>query len=200
MATTSVGLKNKRLNERDRDALMAFATKQIIATEDSAEVDAAYEIAANAVHAAVIAKFPQKDMTVLARYGAASPDRCVYVSTGGSNYDRFEFREGDKRIPVRPDLRGCNRQALLLTGDDEAAYDDYKAKLGKLEATRKARRRDFSALVSGTPSFNALVEVWPAADVMREQIVGSATALAVLSSEVIDRLNADPALQMAEAA
>ncbi len=191
--------KNKRLNDRDRDAIMAFATKQIISTEDSAEVDAAYELAAVAVHAAVVAKFPQKDMVVLARYGAASPDKCVFVSTGGINYDRFNFRDGDKRIPLRPDKGGCNRQALLLTGDAEAAYDDYTAKLKKLEAERKARRRDFSALVSGTPSFNALVEVWPAVDTLREQIVGSSTALAVLSSEVVDRIKADPAL-MAEAA
>jgi hypothetical protein len=59
---------------------------------------------------------------------------------------------------------------------------------------------DFKSLIWGTPSFNALAEVWPAVEAMRERIVGSNTALAVLSAEVVDRIKADPALQLAEAA
>lgn len=191
--------KNKRLNDRDRAALYRFAAKQIEATEDSAELDAAYERAADALHAIVIAKNPPKDMAILAKYGCAEPDACIYISTGGYNYERFQFRDGDKRIVLRPDNGGCRRQPLLLEGEAEAAYDDYRAKLKAREERIENRTRDFNSLIFNTPGFNALAETWPAAEAMREQIVGTGTAPATLSSEVVDRIKADPAL-MAEAA
>jgi hypothetical protein len=196
--TVKTAPKNKRLSQGDRDTLLSFASKQIRATEETADLDASYERAADAIYAAVIAKHPQKDMAVLARYGAAAPDACVYVSTGGSNYDRFLYRPGDKRIALRPD-RGCNRQPVLLEGDGEAAYEDFKAKTKAHDDARAKRLADFKALIFGSTSFNAVVDTWPAAEVLRESIVGSGTSLAVLSSEVVDRLKADPAL-MAQAA
>lgn len=197
---TAPTLKNKRLSERDRDVLLTFARQQIEATEKRAELDAAYERAADAVHGAVIARWPQKDMKVLARYDAAAADQCVYVSTGGSNYERFNFRDDDKRIPLRPSQSGCRRMPVLLEGTREAAYDTWRAAEKAREAAVRARLNDFKALIYGTPSFNALAEAWPAAETMREKIVGTGTALAVLSSDVINRLKADPALEMAEAA
>lgn len=191
--------KNKRLNDRDRAALYRFAARQIEATEDRSELDAAYERAATAINAFIVKANPPKDMAVLEKYGCANNDECIYVSTGGSNYDRFEFRDGDKRIPLRPNNRDCYRQPILLIGEAEEAYDAYKAAVKATEAARDKRLNDFNALIYGTPSFNAIAEVWPAAETMRGQIVGTVNALAVLSSEVVDRLKADPAL-MAEAA
>ncbi len=189
--------KNKRLSDRDRDNLIRFARQQIADTQDTAELDVAYDNAADAIHAAVLKLFPAKDMKVLAQYDCAAPDTCIYVSTGGNNYDRFEFRNGDKRIPVRPSLRGCRRQAILLTGDAEDAYDAFKAKADAAEERQDQRLYDFRALIRGTINFNALAKAWPAAEQMRERIVGTGTALAVLSSEVIDRLRADPAFAKA---
>jgi len=191
-------LKNKRLNKRDRDALLKFAGSKIEATEDCAALDAAYERAADAIYAVVLEKAPQKDMAVLKKYGMATSDACIFVSTGGYNYERFEYRRGDQRIALRPE-RDCRRQPILLYGDAEKAYDEYKAQEKARSAAIKSRYRDFAALIEGAPNFNALVEAWPAAEVMRESIVGTSTALAVLSSEVIDRIKADPAL-MAKAA
>lgn len=191
-------LKNKRLNDRDRQALYRFAHKQIMATEDRTALDAAYERAADAIHAFVTKENPPKEMEILKRHGVARLDSCIYVSTGGYSYERFEYRDGDKRIALRP-YRDCNRQPVQLPAEAEAAFDAHKAAEKTHEAAVKARLNDFNALIYGTPSFNALVDVWPAAEAMREQIAGSATALAVLSSEVVDRIKADPAL-MAEAA
>lgn len=195
----AIAPKNKRLNDRDRTALYNFARRQIEATEDRSELDNAYEHAADAIHAAAVAKWPQKDMKVLERYDSAAPDPCIFISAGGSNYERFTFRPDDKRIALRPNRNGCNRIPLLLTGSAEAAFDAFKAASKARDEAVKKRLSDFSSLIFGTPSFNGLVEVWPAAETMREQIVGTATALSVLSSEVIDRLKADPAL-VAEAA
>jgi hypothetical protein len=191
-------MANKRLNDRDRTALLSFARQQIAATTDTAEIDAAYNKAADAISAAVRKENPPADMKVLAKYDLAHPDACIYVSTGGSNYEQFSFRTDDKRVPLRPyAARGCGygrRNAILLTGDAEKAFDAYRDLVEADKAARDGRASYFKALIYGTPSFNALAEVWPAAEAMRERIVGTGTALAVLSSEVIDRLKADPAL------
>lgn len=196
--------KNKRLSNQDRDALVLFAKKQIEATEDRTSLDNAYDFAADAISAAVKKDNPPADMKVLAKYGLADPDACIDISTGGFNYDQFNFAAGDKRIPMRPKTRrGCGyggRSPILLEGESEKSFDAYTAAKKAREGAVKARTDDFKALIYGTPSFNALVEVWPAAEAMREKIVGTSTALAVLSTEVVDRIKADPALQMAEAA
>ena len=195
--------KNKRLSGHDRDALMGFADRQIEATEDRTALDAAYDAAAEAISAAVRKDNPPADMKVLAKYEMATPDNCIPVSTGGTNFDQFNFRPDDKRIPMRPiSRRGCGwsaRKPTLLEGAASEAYDAYVAADKARKAAVKARYSDFKALIYGTTNFNALAEVWPAVEAMREKIVGTGTALAVLSSEVVDRIKADPAL-VAEAA
>src|SRR5690606_17392959 len=108
---TAPALKNKRLSGYDRDRLKTFAKRQIEATQDRTALDAAYERAADAVSAEVARRWPQKDMKVLAKYDAARPDDCVYVSSPDSAFDytNFCFREGDKRVCLRPNGGGCRR-------------------------------------------------------------------------------------------
>lgn len=191
--------KNKRLNNGDRDRINRFAKQQVQATEDRTAFDAAYEAAADAIHAVVIAEHPQKDMQVLAKYDCAAPDACIYVSTGGYNYERFAYREGDKRIILRPSGDSCRRQPILLRDDAEKVFDAYLAAKKELEDARKARLKDFSALIYNTPSFNALAEAWPAVETLRGEVIGVANALSVLSEEVIDRLRNDAAFMAAAA-
>lgn len=199
MATLTTN-KNKRLGAYDRETLLSFARKQVAATADASELDAAYERAADAIHAAVIAKAPQKDMAVLARYDCAKPDACVYVSTGGNNYQQFKFKIGDARIALRPDKGGCHRNPLLLTGEAEDAFDNYLVTLKASTDVRDSRVNDFKALIYGTPTFNALVDIWPAAEALRTTIVGTSNALSVLSSDVVSRIKADAALAYVEQA
>jgi hypothetical protein len=194
--------KNKRLSGNDRDTLTSYARKRIEETQDRSALDAAYERAADAVHAALVARYPQKDMRVLAKYDAATQDECVYVSRGHYDYDRFCFRDGDARIPLRPTGTGCNsRNAFLLEGDSRAAYDAYKDATKTYEAAVKQRLSDFSALIAGSNTFNEVASVWPDAENLRLSIVGTASALMILSDDVVARLRADPAnTLMAEAA
>lgn len=192
-------VRNKRLSQGDRDTIVRFAKKQIESTQDATELDAAYDRVADAIHGAVIAKWPQKDMQVLARYDAASKDSCIYISTGGYNYDRFEFRSGDKRIVLRPNRSGCHRIPIMLEGDADEAYKAFKSAQEQYDEAKKKRLNDFCALIASVNSFNALAEVWPAVETLREAIVGTGAALAVFSSEVMDRIKSDAAFQ-AEAA
>lgn len=189
-------MKNKRLSNGDRNTLTAFAKQQIEATEDKSAYEAAYERAATAIHEVVVAMHPQKDMQILAKYDCASPDPCIYVSTGGYNYERFEYVSGDKRIAQRP-LRNCRTQTIVLEGEAEEAFDAWRAAKKALEDGRKQRLNDFRALILNSRSFNQVAETWPAAERLRETIVGAGTALVTLSDEVVDRLKSDAAFQIA---
>lgn len=188
--------KNKRLSGFDRAALKRFALKQIMDSEPSDELDNAYELAADFLAAVVVQRWPEKDMRVLAKYDAASPDACIYVTTGGGDFDRFTFRDDDKRIPMRPN-RYCRNQPVMIEGEAAESFLAFERISKEREQAIARRRNDFYALIDGTPSFNALCETWPLAEAMREQIVGTSQAIAVLSTEVVDRLRADPAFAAA---
>lgn len=190
----ATGPKNKRLSDANRATLLRFAKKQITETQDSAAFDAAYDAAATAIASAVERAYPSKDMKVLARYDMASPDACIYVSDGGfGDYDQFCFRDGDKRIPTRPD-RYCRRQPILIEGSEADFWRAYNVAKADYDGAIERRYADFKALVWNTASFNGLAEVWPAVEALREEIVGSGAALSTLSDDVVARIKADPAL------
>jgi hypothetical protein len=186
-------LKNKRLSLSNRQVLFDLASKQVRATADTAIVDAAYDAAADAIHAVLVGKFPQKDMKVLARYDCAQEDACIYISSGGYRNDRFEFRDGDKRIVFRPGTSCNQRSPHLLDGEAQLAFDAFQLATKARDAEIKARLSDYKALIYGANTFNEVVAVWPAADALRDSIIGSGTALMVLSGDVIDRLKVDAA-------
>jgi hypothetical protein len=200
--TAAVPLKNKRLSERDRDALYSFARKCIAETQDASAVDAAYDVAAQAVHDALVEKYPQKDMRVLERYDAATADSCVYVSRGHYDYDQFCFRDDDKRIPLRPGRSGgCNsRNAFMLEGERADAYAAYTKAKEAHESAIRQRFNDYKALIYAAKTFNEVSEVWPQAEQLREAIVGTSSALVVLSNDIVARIKSDPAHLLAEAA
>lgn len=187
--------KNKRLSQGDRNDLYNLAKRKVVETQDTTELDAAYDVAAGTIQKLMLQLYPAKDMEVLARYKAATVDRCIYYSTGGMDYQQFDFRVDDARAPLRPRERGCNsRTPFMVEGADEAAMKAYFAAKKSHKEKIEARNSDFAALINGAKSFNEVAGVWPGAEALRSTIVGHETALAVLSSEVIDRIRADNAL------
>lgn len=194
--------KNKRLSQGDRDALFSFAKKCVLDTQDTTALDAAYDRAADAVAALLTDKFPQKDMRVLAKYNAASPDTCIYVSSGGfGRYDQFCFRDDDKRIPLRPISRGCNsRTPFLLEGKAEEAFRAFNEAKDAFDAAVKTRVADYKALIYAAKTFNEVADIWPEANQLREAIVGTSSSLIVLSNDVVERIKGDAAYSLAEAA
>lgn len=194
MTATASKPRNKRLSAYNRETIFKFARAQVEKTADRTALNAAYEKAADAIHAKVLADNPPKDMATLTKYGLADKDQCIYISTGGYNYDRWEYRDGDHRIILRAYRKnGCNRNAILLDGEADLAYRAFKEASLALEQETSRRLSDFKALIYNTQSFNEVAEVWPAVEALREAIVGSGASLIVLSADVTDRLKADPA-------
>lgn len=184
--------KNKRLSQYDRTRLLELAKKRVTESADADARDAAYHAAAEAIRAEVEKQFPPKDMKVLARYDAASPDKCIYVSRGYGDRDRFCFREGDK-IPMRPSNGGCGYRTFLLEGPAIEALDAYKDAEKAFEDGITQRFSDYKALICTVNTFNEVASVWPEAEELREAVVGSATALVVLNNDIVKRIQSDAA-------
>lgn len=191
--------KDKRLSEANRDALLALAYRRIEATAETNDFDAAYSAAAEAVSLKMKEMFPAKDMTVLRKYELTTNDTCIHYSLGGfGDYGQFCFREGDKRIPVRPKRSRCNsRTPILFDGNGADAISAYNRALKTHESDIAQRKSDFRALIRNSQTFNQVAAIWPDAETLRETIVGSGTALSILSDEVVARLQSDPALKEA---
>lgn len=191
--------KNKRLSQANRDQLICFARNQVAATHDSTDFDAAYSAAADAVAKACEVAYPVRDMRVLKKYEMASADRCIYVSSGGyGDFDQFEFRNDDKRIPLRP-KRYRRSQPIMLEGEDAKAFAAYQKAKESDDKVRQERVNDFKALIQNATTFNGLAEIWPAIEALREEIVGSAFAVSVMSDDVLARIKKDPALSQVAA-
>ncbi len=185
--------KNKRLSENNRNALLRLAAKRIEETTDAAELDVAYKVAAKAITDATAKTYPPKDMAVLAKYGCVENDSCIYFTGSNGAYGQFFFRSADKG-PQRPRLRNCNnRNPFLLDDEGSEAVTRYQELLETHKASLKQRQNDFSALIATAASFNELAAIWPAAEELRESIVGAGTSLLVMNADVISRIKADPA-------
>jgi hypothetical protein len=183
----------KALNTSHRTILISLAEKLVRQTQEADALDVAYNACADVVSSVTVKKFPPKDMAILARYNMARPDSCVYISTGGSNYERFSFRADDARIPMRP-TGGCNSHSPhLLSEDQEKIWDAYVVASKADKAAVAQRLGDFKTLISAARTFEELVALWPAAEELRERICGTFRALAVMSDEVLSRIKADPA-------
>lgn len=185
-------MEDKRLSMNDREQLKKLAEKLVSETQDRSELDKAYSVAAQAIRASLERQYPRKDMLVLKRYDLAVEDTCVYVSRGYYDRDQFVFATAQES-PLRPSAQRCNHRTFGLEGDDLAAFDAWKSATDLFNEAKRKRYRDFVALIDGSTKFNQIVEVWPAAEQMRETICGKSTALMVLSHEVVDRIKADPA-------
>lgn len=196
---TETKLKNKRLSQGDREALFRHAQKIIDATEDSSAVDNAYHAAAEAIRMEIERQYPVKDMKVLAKYDAARSDDCIKISRGGYDVDQFCYRKGDK-APLRPARGGCRSHVYALDQAGLDAFDTHKLAVKERDDRVKARLADYKALIFHVPSFNDVASVWPEANELREAVVGSNSAVLVLSSDVIERIQKDAAERLAEAA
>ncbi len=185
-------LKNKRLSDGNRSSLYRLAARKIEETTDTTELDETYAAAKAIAHKAAATTYPPKDMQVLKRYGATLEDECIYLAGPSAQYLELYLRCGDGII--RPYSRGCNRQAPFAVSDEDAAaitlYNDTK-KL--FDAALKTRRDDFYALINTAKSFNELSAIWPAAEELRQQIVGG-NSLVAMNDEVMERIKSDPAL------
>lgn len=190
-------VKDKRLNNADRDALIAFARKKVAETGVPDGFDEAYASAALVISNAVAAQFPPKEMAILKKYDAAFQDECIHYAGSGAQYGEFNFRRGDPNAPFRPG-RGCNRRTPVRLDEAQTeAVVSYQSLFDATKAKNDQRFNDFKAAIHTATKFSDLAAIWPAVEEMHLRIVGTNSSLVVMNDDVLERIANDPASRLA---
>lgn len=181
-------IKNKRLSNADRQHILDFAKGQIEQTECSKKLDETYDEMADHLHSVILAQNPTRDMKVLRKYNAAVFASDILIDEEFHQLTRFSFRKDDKRIILRSKLGG---NVIQLSNSGDKTYQNYRKAEADWTGKVKSRLADFQVLVQSVTNFNSLSESWPAVEALRPAIVGSSTALSLLSEDMIKRIEAD---------
>jgi len=177
-----------RLNKSHRMALRGHARDSISLPEQEAECAAAYEAAAALVKSCVEAKFPPKDMKMLKKYNVARHDECIRgACLDTARVVMFRFTE---KAPMVPDDY-CSSRSIAFDAETLAAVDAHEKSADALKAAKRSKLDDYVALIEASRTFEDVVEIWPGAEALREQITSRSTALVSLTPEVIARIKAD---------
>lgn len=177
-----------RMNESHRTFLCTLASEQVRCDAEEKADKIAYAKAVPLVCKILEAKFPAKDMKLLAKYEVAHPDTCVKLQLTAGGVVQFEFRD-EKAAPMRPDRYECRNQIYAADDAATAAVSASLTAKGALAKARAKKLEDYRALVMNTPTLEQIESVWPAAKVLRERL--NRTLPVTLSADVIARIKAD---------
>lgn len=188
-------VKDKALNTKDREVLLAFAKQNIKCPAEEADANALYDEAKPFVLAAVHKAYPPAEMRILEKYGMAQIDNCISY---GGRYDLdsiFRFKS-DAEAPLVPRYGGCRDRGYEWSEEAKQALFSYAKAALKLRKAWNVKFEDYRRLVTGSRMFSDVVTVWPAAEALRATIVPATKeqrALAVLSEDALARIKADNA-------
>lgn len=188
---------------RHKDMLMSFARKAVRADDEKNVMDDLYAKIAPQVKAIVETKYPPKDMKVLLKYEQAYRDSCINLSGHDGQVRRFNFRDVDDEgdddntfLPYVPGTSrnyGCNSRVYLAGKDLSEMIDDFNQAKLRYEAEIAGKTAKYKAVIQAVRYFEELLEIWPAAEAMREQIMADRQAVTILSADVIAQVKADNA-------
>ena len=179
-----------RLNASHRDWLSNLARDTTSCPAEAAAVDDTYKVAAPLVRATVEAKYPPKDMEVLAKYEAAEYDPCIRLNLTAGGVTQFEFR-GEDVGPIRPNTGWCNHHIYQADEATTAAVQAHEAAVDAFNKAIKAKREDYYALIRHSAKLEEIEGIWPAASGLRATLNRSVPV--VLSDDVVARIRADVA-------
>lgn len=187
-----------RLNGNHRDLLRRFAMENVRCEAERKAFDRAYAKAAKLVRDAVEKKYPTDEMAVLAKHNVAKPDTCIRGASADGRVIPFNFKSSED-APVCPQTY-CSTRAIPFsqaTVDAVLAYDRAKIALDKAEEDKKGK---YLSLIRSATTFEEVVDIWPAAETLRERICAPSTAVIALSDDVRAFIRRDNAGAQMEAA
>lgn len=184
-----------RLTKYHRSYLNGLVSRIVDCPDLRAVLDAKYEIAAPLVRAIVEATFPPRDMKVCKRYAVAFIDDCIKLRFPGENIEMFNFAAETGPLVTKKTYNG---QIYDAGPNDASAVEDWVLARDILKAANDEKRKDYSALIAASRTFEDVIEIWPEAEELRDTICPKNTALTALGNGAIARIKADVASRAAE--
>lgn len=149
--------------------------------------------------ALVAARFPEREMAVLQKYDVGTIKDFVDAKVPGSRGCEHLPLSKPTTLPYNSALGSCH-YALELPADHEvwALWRAYRAACEAVDVAESEKRKDYYALIDNCRNFEDVLEVWPEAEAMREQLnIPPTHAISTLSEDVIERIKADVAQRAA---
>jgi hypothetical protein len=182
-------MASTKLLQSHRDFLNGLARESVKCPAEEMADKVAYAKAAPLVRKIVEAKYPPKDMKLLAKYEVAEQDHCIRLQLTSGGITQFTFRGDD--APMRPTGYDCGRH-IYATGED--ATSAVLTSATAEEAFKKAKATklsDYNALIAHSTNLEQIESVWPAATALRARFNRSVPV--ILSDDVVARIRADVA-------
>jgi hypothetical protein len=172
----------RRMSDDIRYRLRGLADQLVKPIRLAEALEAAYKKAAPVVRKVVEAKYPPKDMRILAKYEAAGPDKCVKVQLANGTVEKFDFTDD---APFVVSSYCSNR--MYLAGDASGAIEDWAAARDKFNEERKRRLADYNSLILTAKYVEEITGVWPEA----EKLLPKRQELVALNDDVLARIKRD---------
>jgi hypothetical protein len=189
-------MAKKRLNQYHRRTLITFAEENVKCEEEHMAMIASYNAACIAVRSVVEAKYPPSDMKLLDKYSVARNDQCIKgarVDNGSSDVViGFEFIT-EEEAPLVPCTGSCKSRVYPYDADTAELVLEYARNKLIFEKAVETKKQAYRALIWDSRYFEDILEVWPAAEALRERIGAPETALTRLSPELADFIRTDNA-------
>lgn len=191
--------KDRRLNALYRQKLENFARRNLqVDKEHQAYLDVYHE-ARPLVLALVVDRYPRADMEVLKRYDLARNDSCFHIGNHDSQ-NKFELRTEDIEEHQVLVPKGNCWERVYTKADRELINLVQKVNLlnDKWHEAKEKKLWHYVQAIRSTSTFNELAAVWPAIEILRDEIVGTedtprSKALSILSADTIAFLQQDNA-------
>jgi len=183
-------MASTKLLQSHRDFLNGLARDNVKCPAEEMADKVAYAKAAPLVRKIVEAKYPPKDMKLLAKYEVAKIDRCIRLNLTAGGVTQFTFR-ADAAAPLRPTGYDCGRHIYQADEDATAAVLACATAEEAFKKAKATKLSDYAALITYSTTLEQIESVWPAATALRARFNRSVPV--ILSDDVVARIRADVA-------
>lgn len=161
-----------RLHKHTRDRLFDHACEFIDAlAEERFQLEKLEKKLKAAVAKRVRVEYPKKDMEILNRYQVADSEFTIKAMGDNrrSTVEEVVF-SADDTLLVPSTRNHYDNIVILLSGDDEELLENVIEAGKQTEKFKDDKRRTYRALIFDATYFEQVVDVWPAAERMANQI------------------------------
>ncbi|MGX1098877.1 hypothetical protein [Amorphus sp. MBR-141] len=181
-----------KLNKDRRKILRDFADKSVTYPEQESVIEGTYRRALGLVRSEMAKRYPEADMEVLRHYKCAEHVQAVFIAdVGRDRHVTFTLRQADRQSITRP--RVNYGAAEVMSAETYEAVVTHNAAIGAHRRALDEKLTNYRRLIHGARTLEEVLDVWPAAAAVADEVRAASGALMPLSQDVRDFIASDNA-------
>lgn len=191
-------MPKKRLTKYMRDTLHRFMAAEFRKRLDKSDIDETLSALVERTNAILRAKYPEVDMPVLRKYEMVRVDYCLRFTSPengrvfGIRFSQSEVLLTEVKLVDIPCRSGCYSHDVYPC---DAAFEALAGKWEKeIENRRKViddKEREYNGFLLACRYLEEVEAVVPLTDEIRKEIGAQSRSLAVINSDLLDRIKSD---------